>query len=596
MTDLLAQMPAMPMPSPPEVLAGSEVIAYVLADLAIILIAARIVGGLFVKFKQPRVVGEIIAGILIGPTVLGGRLAKGAVTALDAPAVDGSGLTNDLYPLQAFAFLNLIGLLTLVFFMFLVGLEVEQRYLRGREKQILVVALAVLIVPVGLGFLVGAVLDEPGRWKVPGTSSTTHALFLGGALAVTAFPVMARILQEKRQLGSAMGAVGVGAAAVVTPLMFLVVAGASASAKGQGVSDTIVIKLLLAAGLTAVLFVLVRPALGWIIDRRFKAGEPLDGELFAILLVGAIASGLAADRIGIHSLNGAFLFGAAVPQVAGLGQAVIDRMQQFVVVFMIPIFLAISGLQTDLTVLGTEHIAGLLIFLAAMVAGKWLVGAGAGRAVGLTWREANAIGVLMNCRGLMILVVALVGKQAGVITDPMQAAFVIGAIVTTLMTGPLVDVFLPAAQVDEERKKTMSGSIAGMPAMTGGPRVLVAPGGPGLVAEALERAAQFGGHGGPPPQFLVAGLEGPLTDGDYVGGAITAEGNRSRWASATAARLSADEAATAHAVVLQTPEPHADLAELATEWAASDAIVGTAADAAALERAGIRVHRVPHAG
>lgn len=598
MIGVLAQMPV---PTPPEALAGSEVIAYVLADLAIILIAARIVGGLFVKLRQPRVVGEIIAGILIGPTVLGGQLAKGAVTALQQPGtpaglpVDGAGLTNDLYPLQAFSFLNLIGLLTLVFFMFLVGLEVQQRFLKGREKQIAVVALAVLVVPVGLGFLVGAILDEPGKWLVPGTSSTTHALFLGGALAVTAFPVMARILQEKRMLSSDMGAVGVGAAAVVTPLMFLVVAGASASAKDQGVSDTIAVKLGMAVGLAVVLFLVVRPLLGLVISRRFRPGEPLDGELFAILLVGAIATGLAADRIGIHSLNGGFLFGAAVPQVAGLGQAVIDRLQQFVVVFMIPVFLAVSGLQTDLTLLGTEHIVGILIFLAAMVAGKWFVGAAAGKAVGLNWKEANTIGVLMNCRGLMILVVALVGKQAGVITDPMQGAFVIGAIVTTLMTGPLVDVFLPKEDVEQERKNTMSGSLGDIPAMTGGPRVLIAPGGPELVPAALQRAAEYAGGQGPPAQFLVAGLEGPLRDGDYVGAQLTAvdiEEDPSGWPAATAGRLSAEGAASAQAVAFHSPEPHADLVELANEWAASEAIVGAQADADALEEAGIEVHRI----
>ena len=185
------------MPQPPEVLPPGEVIAYVLADLAIILIAARIVGGLMVKIGQPRIVGEMISGILIGPSVLGGQLAKGAVSSLDIPAVDGSGLVNDLFPLQSFAFLSLFGSLTLVFFMFLVGLEVEQRLLRGKERQILVVALAVIAVPVALGFLVGGVLDEPGKWKSPMTitgaevSATTHALFLGAALAVTAFPVMA---------------------------------------------------------------------------------------------------------------------------------------------------------------------------------------------------------------------------------------------------------------------------------------------------------------------------------------------------------------------------------------------------------------------
>ena len=598
MIEALAQMPV---PRPPEALAGSEVIAYVLADLAIILIAARIVGGLFVKLKQPRVVGEIIAGVLIGPTVLGGQLAKGAVTSLQEPGslaglpADGAGLTNDLYPLQAFAFLNLLGLLTLVFFMFLVGLEVQQRFLRGREKQIGVVAGAVLVVPVALGFLVGAILDEPGKWLVPGTSPTTHALFLGGALAVTAFPVMARILQEKRMLSTDMGAVGVGAAAVVTPLMFLVVAGASASAKGQGVSDTIAVKLALAIGLTLVLFIVVRPLLAQLVKLRFKPGEPLDGELLAILLVGAIATGLAADRIGIHSLNGGFLFGAAVPQVAGLGKAVIDRLQQFVVVFMIPVFLAISGLQTDLTVLGTEHIVGILIFLAAMVAGKWFVGAAAGKAVGLNWSEANTIGVLMNCRGLMILVVALVGKQAGVITEPMQGAFVIGAIVTTLMTGPLVDVFLPKEDVEEERKKTMSGSLGDIPAMTGGPRVLIAPGGPELVPAALQRAAEYERGQGPAAQFLVAGLEGPLKDGDYVGAQLTAadiDEDPAGWPAATAGRLSAEGAASAQAVALQSPDPSADLVELANEWAASEAIVGADADAEALQEAGIEVHRI----
>lgn len=582
----------------PEALAPSETIAYVLADLAIILVAARLVGGLFVRLKQPRVVGEIIAGILIGPTVLGGQLAKGAVTAIDKPAVDGSGLVNDLYPLQAFAFLNLLGLLALVFFMFLVGLEVQQRFLKGREKQILLVALAVLLVPIGLGFLVAGFLDEPGKWKVVTTdtgasvSATTHALFLGAGLAVTAFPVMARILQEKRQIDTPMGAIGVGAAAVVTPLMFIAVAGAAASAKGEGVPDAIGVKLALAAGLVVVLFGLVRPAMALLIRHRFQEGKPLDGELLAIMLIGALLSGLAADRIGIHSLNGAFLFGAAVPQVPGLAKAVIDRVQQFVVVFMIPVFLAVSGLQTDLTTLGTEHIAGILVFLLAMVVGKWFVGAGAGLAVGLNFKEANAIGVLMNCRGLMILVVALVGKQAGVITDPMQGVFVIGAIVTTLMTGPLVDVFLPKSAVEEKRKETMAGSIAGMAAMTGGPRILVAPDTAAQLPAALAEARRLAPAEGPAAQFLVAGLERPTRDGDYVGATLDAGGHGTVDWAGTGAELLAQDGADAQGVALASPDPGADLPELASEWAATDAVVVDEKDARALEAAGVRVHRL----
>jgi len=599
-----------PTPNPPEALAGAEVIAYVLADLAIILIAARIVGGIFVKLKQPRVVGEIIAGILIGPTVLGGQLAKGAVTELGKPAIDGSGLVNDLYPLQAFSFLSLIGQLTLVLFMFLVGLEVQQRFLKGRERQILIVAFAVIVVPVGLGFLLGALLDDPGKWKVVMTpegksvSDTTHALFLGAGLAVTAFPVMARILQEKRMIDTDMGAIGVGAAAVVTPLMFLVVAAAVASAKGQGVPDTVGLKLVLALAFVVGLFVLVRPLLKLILDRRFVPDKPLDGDLFALLLLGAVASGLAADRIGINSLNGGFLFGACVPQIAGLGKAVIDRMQQFVVVFMIPIFLAVSGLQTDLTVLRGEHVAGILIFLAAMIVGKWVVGAGAGRAVGLNAREANTIGVLMNCRGLMILVVALIGKQAGVITDPMQVVFVIGAIVTTLMTGPLVDVFVPKEDVEAERDRTVTESRGGepgdeggpgLPAMSGGPRVLLAPGQPAFAERVVRATEPYLSGRDEQAQFLVADLSALSRDGDYVGTGLGEEQRAASqtlgWLGPIADRLKAD-GADAEAVAFETPEPRADLVKLARDWAATDAIVTDDDDAAALEAAGVKVQRI----
>ncbi|MCB0866602.1 MAG: cation:proton antiporter [Solirubrobacterales bacterium] len=589
------------MPTPPEVLPPGEVIAYVLADIAIILIAARIVGGLMVKVGQPRIVGEMISGILIGPTVIGGQLAKGAVTSLDLPAVDGSGLVNDIFPLQAFAFLSLLGSLTLVFFMFLVGLEVEQRLLRGRERQILVVALTVIVVPVALGFLVGAILDEPGKWKSPETltggdvSATTHGLFLGAALAVTAFPVMARILQEKRVLNTAMGGIGVGAAAVVTPLMFLVLAGAVASAKGDGVPDTVAVKLGLAIVLVAFLFVAVRPLLKIVIDKRFDPDEPLDGDLFALLLIGAVATGFVADRIGINSLNGGFLFGACVPQVAGLGRAVIDRMQQFVVVFLIPIFLAVSGLQTNLRVLEFGLIGGIVLFLAAMIAGKWGAGAVAGRAVGLNWRESNAIGVLMNCRGLMILVVAVIGKQAGVITDPMYVTFVIGAIATTLMTGPLVGVFIPAAEVDDEREKTITKSLAAIPAMTGGPRALIAPGSPAAAPQAMVDAESLMSASGERAQFLVAHLPPLAPGGDYVGAGPEEEHFAVKRALGWLEPLGEairGRGFDVEVVCFQSPDPPSDLARLASEWAATEAHVGPTVASAPLRDAGMEIKRL----
>jgi Kef-type K+ transport system membrane component KefB len=439
------------LPKPP-VLAPPDVLAYVLADLAIILVAARIVGGIFAKLKQPRVVGEIIAGILIGPTVLGGHLASAALPT--KAAVNGIGLTNRLYPLQAFSFLNLIGQVALVFYMFLVGLELDQRLLKGKGRQILTMAVAVVGVPVALGFLVGNVLTSV-QWRPAGVSMTTFSLFMGAGLSVTAFPVMARILQEKGLMASPMGAVGVGAAAVVTVLMFLVIAAASAAAKGSGLLNTVGPKFLLTLALIAGLMLIGRPIMTFL-TRAYEPGKPLDGVMAPMLFL-ALATGLAADRIGISALVGGFLFGLVVPNRPGMGEAVIERFQPAVVLFFLPVFLAVSGLRTDLRVLSGELVPGLLLFLGLMVVGKWGVGWIAGRAVGLRNDEANLIGVLLNCRGLLILVVALIGLQLGIITPAMQAVFVIGAIVTTLMTGPLVDVFLPEEAVPKEADRRTSG-------------------------------------------------------------------------------------------------------------------------------------------
>jgi Kef-type K+ transport system membrane component KefB len=173
----------------------------------------------------------------------------------------------------------------------------------------------------------------------------------------------------------------------------------------------------------------------------------------------ALLSGLAADRIGISALVGGFLFGAAVPASERLSQAVIEKMTTAVVIFFLPVFLAVSGLRTNFRLLEVDLFAGILLFIALMIIGKWGVGYVTGRALGLQGHQANTLGVLLNCRGLLILVVALIGLQLGVITPEMQLVFVIGAIVTTLMTGPLVDRFVrpEEARVPAEVDRRASG-------------------------------------------------------------------------------------------------------------------------------------------
>lgn len=461
------------MPSPPEVLAPIDVIAYVLLGIAIILIAARLVGQLFVRLKQPRIVGEIVAGILIGPTIIGGTLAKPPLP--DKPAVDGEGLVNTIFPLQSFSFINLTGQIALVFFMFLVGLELDQRLLKGRGKQILIMALAVVLVPVAFGFLFASFFDSE-TWRPDGISSTTFALFVGAALSVTAFPVMARILQEKGLLSTEMGAVGVGAAAVVTILMFLAIAAASASAKGSGIAGNVGVKLLLTLVMIAVLMLVVRPLLAMAL--RLLDNDKYFDSILAAMLIGALLSALAADRIGVSALVGGFLFGAAVPASQALSERAILRLSDMVVLFFLPIFLAVSGLRTDFRVLEVDLIPGILAFVALMIIGKWGVGYLTGRSLGLRSAEAHTIGVLMNCRGLLILVVGIIGLQLGVITAATQVVFVIGAIVTTLMTGPLVDVF-----VKEEPGPEADRRVSGVALLTGemGPE-RPAPAAPGYTA------------------------------------------------------------------------------------------------------------------
>jgi Kef-type K+ transport system membrane component KefB len=170
----------------------------------------------------------------------------------------------------------------------------------------------------------------------------------------------------------------------------------------------------------------------------------------------ALGVGLAADRIGINALVGGFLFGLVVPARPGLAEAVNERMHAAVVYFFLPVFLAVSGLRTDLKLVKPELFGGALLLLALMVAGKWAPGWLVGRRLGLRPHQAHLLGVLLNCRGLLILVVGVIGLQLGVITPAMQAVFVVSAVVTTLMTGPLVDVFVRKAEVHPEADRRVS--------------------------------------------------------------------------------------------------------------------------------------------
>lgn len=437
-------------------LTPGQVLGFVLLDVVVILVVARSLGALARRLGQPTVVGEIVAGVLLGPTLLGPTLFTWGdpwgplhCDASLAGADVVPSLGNCLFPPQAKSILGVIGQVALILYMFLVGAEVRHDMLKGKGKAIGIVAVGVIAIPVALGFLLGPVLYD-AKWVAGfGTgaqpSQAAFSLMVGAILSVTAFPVMAHILQEKRLSTSPMGSVGIAATAALSVLMFLTVAIASSVARGAETTD-VAQTLAAAAAYLAVVFLVVRPALAPL-GRRIEAAGRVDETAFGIIFILVFASAYAADRIGINVIPGAFLIGVVLPARSITFPQLREKLRDLTLVVLLPVFLAFSGLNTDFTKLGLGYVVGISLFLVAGIAAKWLGGAVSARIGGLSWAEGNVIGVLMNCRGLLVLVVALIALQDGVITGGLQVAAVLMALVTTMMTGPLFDRFaarLPA--------------------------------------------------------------------------------------------------------------------------------------------------------
>ncbi len=451
-------------PFTPSGVGPSFVVAFVLLDIVLILAAARLCGALARKVGQPAVVGEIVAGILLGPSLLGPTLFELSdppsflhCTIANPSMIDGKpfvpSVSSCLFPAQARGTLGILGQIALIFFMFLVGVEVNARSLKGKEKGIGLVAVGAVAVPVLLAFVITPIL-----WKadfVPGFGSAHppvklgFTLFVGALLAVTAFPVMARILQEKGLTTSPMGAIGVAAAGAVTVLMFLLIATADGVAKEKSLVDISKVWVITAIYI-AVMMLGVKRLLAPL-GRAYERTGKLSADAFAIFIAVAVASGYAADRIGVNVIVGGFMAGLVIPAPRPeLWRELSGRIGDLTAIVLLPIFLAFSGLNTDFTKLTVAAIPGILALLVAAVVGKLAGGAIFARLGGLTWAEGTVIGVLMNCRGLLVLVAALVAVQAGAISPLLQLGAVVVALVTTAMTGPLFDATIKRVPSPEE--------------------------------------------------------------------------------------------------------------------------------------------------
>lgn len=404
-------------------------------QVGVILVTARGVGWLFRRVHQPQVVGEMAAGILLGPSLLGWA----------APRVSAA-----LFPPESLAYLGSLTQIGLIIFMFLVGLELDTKLLRGRGRVALVTSHASIVVPFCLGATLALYLYP--RLSDASVTFSAFALFLGAAMSVTAFPVLARILTERNLLGTRIGAITIACAAVDDITAWSILALVVALVRADAAHTSLWFTLLGSLGYIAVMVVVVRPALRWLVSFYHARGQLTPDMLAAILLL-VLASAWTTEWLGIHALFGAFAFGVVMPKDPDLIHDVMEKLESFTVVLLLPIFFAFSGLRASIgLVQGAEGWSYFGLVLLAACAGKFGGSAVAARLTGLTWREAGAIGILMNTRGLMELVILGIGLDLGAISPALYTIMVLMALVTTAMTTPLLELIYPVRQMEEDRR------------------------------------------------------------------------------------------------------------------------------------------------
>jgi Kef-type K+ transport system membrane component KefB/nucleotide-binding universal stress UspA family protein len=398
-------------------------------EIAVIVGASRLLGVAFRRVGQPQVIGEIVAGLLLGPSGFGWLAPQWSAA---------------LFPAEALPFLRVLSEYGIVFFMFLVGLELDPALLRERGRAAVIISVA----SVGLPFALGAAVALPtyGQLAAPHATPITFALFLGAAMAITAFPVLARILIERNLLRSRVGALALTCAAANDVAGWCIVAGVVAVAPTAAPVEG----LRTVAGLLAFVALMVlgvRPLVGRI-QALYESRGGLTQNVLAVMLLLVLLSTLATQAVGAHAIFGAFLLGAIMPHHAPFVRDLADKIEDFAVVFFLPIYFAYTGLRTEIGRLDTPELAAYaVLFTTLAIAGKWGGTALAARALRFSWREAGALGALMNTRGLMELVLLNIGLDLGLISPALFAIMVVMAVVTTVMTAPALAAIYPTAQL-----------------------------------------------------------------------------------------------------------------------------------------------------
>ena len=391
----------------------------VLLALTVVMIVARLMGALFRRLDQPAVIGEVVGGILLGPSLLG-RVAP------DTAAL--------VLPADAAPFLSIISQLGVILYMFLVGLELDLGVMRTRARTTIAIATAGMIVPFALGVALAAAIhqgDAPA-----GVPLTPFALFMGVSMSITAFPVLARILGDHGLQRTAMGVIALTSAAIgdaTAWCLLALVVGVTQASTGAAIVTVVMTVAYVALMLTAGRALMTRavPRL----DASISVGE----QSLTLVLVAVLLSALATEFIGVHAIFGAFLFGAIIPHRSAIARHVREKIEDVVRVMLLPAFFAFTGLRTEIGLLQSPDDWLLcLVIVAVATAGKFGGATLAARASGVDWRNSAALGILMNTRGLVELIVLNIGLDLGVLTPRLFTMLVVMALVTTMMTSPIL--------------------------------------------------------------------------------------------------------------------------------------------------------------
>jgi Kef-type K+ transport system membrane component KefB len=390
-----------------------------LADLALIIVLARLLGALARRIGQPPVLGEIVAGILLGPTIWG------------------TTITAKLFPATLIPPLTAIADLGLVFFMFVVGYEVDLGLVRGRGRVAASVAVGSILAPLALGTGLGVWFVHRYHPHDP----ATFVLFIGTAMSITAFPVLARILSDRGLHRTRVGGLALAAASIDDVLAWALLAVVIAVA-GAGTGHN-QLRLLLAPVYAAVMIWLVRPALRRLAKIYERQGR-LTPSLLAAVLALLLLSSYATDWMGVKFIFGAFIFGIVMPRdVPALREAILERLEQVSVLVLLPVFFVVAGLNVNLRGIGLSGLVDLVLIMVVAVAGKFGGAYLGARLTGVRRRQAGALAALMNTRGLTEIVILTVGLQLGILDKALYTLMVVMAIVTTGMAGPLLKVIYP---------------------------------------------------------------------------------------------------------------------------------------------------------